>query len=135
MVDQDGSKINPQLTENSTWSCNMSCNGVTRSCSRVVVELQRVSRSCRGVAKSFAIFFAKNMQLLATLCNSTATPWNSIATSCNSCCNSVWSFQLVEGCPKYKSNPKKITKNNILTCQVNRISVTIKKLFLKKYQK
>ena len=51
-------------------------------------------RCCRRVAKCFAIFFAKNVQLP---CNSLQLLCNSIATLCNSCCNSLWSFQLVEG--------------------------------------
>ena len=62
----------------------------------VAVVLQRVEKSCRGIAKSFAIFFAKMCNPVLTLCNSSEIPCNSITTPCNSCYNSLWSCQLVE---------------------------------------
>ena len=65
------------------------------------MELQwsckELQRSCTFFAKKIAKLFETPLQLCATLCNSSATLCNSIATPCHSCCNSSWSYQLVEG--------------------------------------
>ena len=76
-------------------------HGVALEFKRVSEVAEEFSKELHQVTEELYIFYEKNSKTLcnssASLCNSTATPCNSIATPRNSCCNSLWSYQLVEG--------------------------------------